>query len=537
MNAAPAPAHDVPRYRPLHYLLILLAAALYAAFVIPQWSEAYIDFGDGNYIYIATRIADGVVVYRDILAPQPPCHLFVGAGLVKLSRLLDHANPIVTIRAFSLVLQLATFLLVVRLGGRAWGSAAAGVAAGVVYFLLPLNLWWGMAFQSEPLEIFFLMAMMNLALARTLRADLAAGVFGALAALTNATAAPFLAVLILYMLVVNPKRALRLAAPALAVAAAVVGAMEVYSDRTFLSTVVLDQTGTFPPDEFWSYALGKISREGYDILRLTGIFIVVALIGLFRFLRHSPLDAESRGGIVWFSLATMASFVYVAKGGTMDYIYCLAGPALAVLGAGIWLEMFHRAPGPEGRAWRHVFDAVLPRAAGFVFALLLLTPMIDFYMGLWTQRVFELPDLDHAKALPDGGEGANVQRIAYWIEQYSEPDDAILAPPFYAVVTGRRLWGEYSELFIWTIKDYNDRRAENPEGAGWSKTRALADALRARELPLVIIEVDQTGRLPEVIEALRENYRPVLEEPYRTLNTRLGIFIPRDDPPETAPLA
>jgi hypothetical protein len=471
-------ASDTPRYRPIHFILIALAAATYCAFVIPQWGEAYIDFGDGNYIYIATRIADGVVVYRDILAPQPPAHLFAGAGLVKLSRLLDQPNPILTIRVFSLLLQLATFLLVVRLAGRAWGSAGAGVTAGVVYFLLPLNLWWGMAYQSEPLELFFLVSMMNFALARSLRGDLGAAVAGSAAAFTNATAVPFLAVLIVYMLVVNFRRGLRIAVPAVVIAAAVIAATEFYSDRTFLATAVLDQTGTFPPDDFRNYALGKLSREGYDILRLEGIFIVVALIGLFRYLRRSPLDAETRGGLAWFALATMASFVYVIKGGTVDYIYSLAGPALAVLGAGVWLELFRPAPRNAERGWREVFDTVLPRVGGLVFVFLLLLPMIDFYAGLWTQRVYELPDLDHAVKLPDGRPGANVQQVAYWIEQYSTPGEAILAPPFYAVVTGRKIWGEYSELFIWTIKDHNDRRAEDPEGEGWKKTRELAGAIR-----------------------------------------------------------
>lgn len=146
-----------PRYRLVHVLIAILAAALYAGFVVPQWGEAYIDFGDGNYMYIASRIAEGAVVYRDILAPQPPMHLFTGAGLIKLHEAvhdslpsaLQNDHPILVFRAFSLLLQLATFLLVIRLGGRAWGMASAGIAAGVVYLLLPLNLWWGWLIRAN----------------------------------------------------------------------------------------------------------------------------------------------------------------------------------------------------------------------------------------------------------------------------------------------------------------------------------------------------------------------------------------------------
>jgi hypothetical protein len=63
---------------------------LYAALVVTHWGEDYIDFGDGNYLYISSRIADGMVLYRDIMAPQPPCHLYLGALLIKIGRLIGH---------------------------------------------------------------------------------------------------------------------------------------------------------------------------------------------------------------------------------------------------------------------------------------------------------------------------------------------------------------------------------------------------------------------------------------------------------------
>lgn len=518
---------DAPRYGRRHWAFALLLAAAYCAFVIPQWSEAYIDFGDGNYMYIASRIADGAVVYRDILAPQPPCHLFLGAALVNISRALDQPNPILTFRVFSLLLHLASFVLVIRLGGRAWGSAAAGVAAGMVYMLLPLGLWWSMAYQSEPLEIFFLLLMMNAALGGTMRGDLAAGVFGALAALTNATAVPFLTVLIVYMLIANPRRALRIAAPALVLAAVVTGGLEWYSEGRFLNNVVLNQVGTYPPEGFVRYALGKLSREGGDILRLEGIYMVVAGIGLFRFLNRSPLDGEARGGLAWFCLATMASFVYVTKGGTVDYIYCLAAPALAVMGAGVWIEVLEPRADRGAAALERLLASFIPRAAGLGFLVLLLAPSAGFFYTLWTQQAYELPDIDHAPPLADGTPGPNVQQVSAWIERHSRPGDTILAPPFYAVVTGRRIWGDYSEIFIWTIKDHNDRQSGNLAGEGHTKILQMADAIRKAELPIVILELAQTGRIPEIIEALSESYRPLIVEPYPTLNTQLGIFIPK----------
>jgi len=360
--------------------------------------------------------------------------------------------------------------------------------------------------------------------------------------LTNATAAPFLLVLILYMAVANWRRAVRMAVPALVLAGAMTGLMEWYSGGYFLRTVVLDQAGTVPPDDTLGYMRGKLEREGADIFMREGIFIVVGLLGLFRFIRTSPLPPEARGGLVWFCLATLFSFVYVAKGGTMDYIFSLAGPALAVMGGIFWAEVAplrnedENGPGHGAPShWLRWIDSALPRIVAVALLGLLLTPVIVFYHALWTQQAWELPDIDHAQPLADGSPGSNVQQVEFWIEKHSEPGDLILAPPFYAVLTGRNLWGDYSELFIWTIKYHNDLREGAMDGDGYRKVQQLAEALRNAELPVVIIEMDQTGRLPEVREALEQAYRPLLEEPYRTLNTRLGVYVPRgEDGADTA---
>ena len=37
---------------------------------IATLNEGYIDFGDGNYMYISWRMSEGAMLYRDILSPQ-----------------------------------------------------------------------------------------------------------------------------------------------------------------------------------------------------------------------------------------------------------------------------------------------------------------------------------------------------------------------------------------------------------------------------------------------------------------------------------
>lgn len=519
-----------------HWVVLCLAAFVVAAFVIPTWSEAYIDFGDGNYLYISSRIAEGAVVYRDILAPQPPCHLILGAALVRLSPILGLESPLFLIRAISLLMHLACGGLVVWIGCRAWKSPWTAVASGIIYVSLPLNFWWAMGWQSEPLEIFFLLLMLQGALRESRSGDLAAGVFAALAAMTNLTAAPFLLVLIVFMLVRDSRRAFRMAIPALALAAVITISAEIWTGGMFLRNAVLNQVGTYPPDRFLSYALGKIIREGGDMLWQEGVFIFLAAFGFVRFLRESPLSTISREGLAWFCIATMFSFLYVTKGGTVDYIFTLAGPAVALMSAGELHALWRRVRGMILPTTSQPYFALHCAARG-VIALTLsgifligpLSPPITFYKRLWNQSAFELPWIDPAMASAEElATRSHVAQVKQWITRNSNSDDRILAPPFYAFITQRRLWGDYSEIFIWTIKDKNDRDAQQPEGEGWSKTRAMADALARKEIPIAIIELDQTGRLPEIRAALETHYRPLIVEPYRTLNTRLGVYVPKE---------
>jgi hypothetical protein len=161
-------------------------------------------------------------------------------------------------------------------------------------------------------------------------------------------------------------------------------------------------------------------------------------------------------------------------------------------------------------------------------AYVALVPPAIMYIRLHNQLAYELPVLARAGFDAEGRPNPNVEQIKLWIERHSRPGDEILAPPFYAFLTGRRIWGNYSEIFIWTMKYRNDAESGRPDGEGAAKIRAMAEAIRERRLPLVIIEMGQTGVIPEIRAALEASYRPLIETPYPTLNTRLGVFIPAE---------
>ena len=544
-TSPPDPAlPPVPRLGPVHWAWLAGLALIYALVTIAQWSLGYIDFGDGNYMYIGARIAEGAVVYRDILAPQPPAHLFLGALVMKVAGLLGLSQPVYAFRAVSLLMHLLSAFLLVRLALRAWGRPAEAVVAAAIFLWLPIGFRWALGWQSEPLEIVFLLAMVLFALRGTLVGDLAAALFATLAALTNATAAPFLLSLILYMAFRAPRRALRLALPSIALAAAVTIGMEIYSGGYFLQNVIFNQVGTYPDEGLLAYALfDKLLPQSGNVLLIEGFFVFTGFLGLHRYLRNSPLPPFPRTALAWFFVGTLGSILYVTKGGTVDYIFSLSEPAIALLGAGeicAWARRFPRSNETRGPA----------AVAALGLAFFALGPGTMVHYQLWRQSIYELPERPTLE-------------IVRHLRNNSRPGERILAPPFYAFLADRPIWGDYSEIFIWTIKYHNDKTGAyralldarglearslppeesaalweaataRPEGEGWLKVVAMAEAIEARSLPVVAIEMDQTGAVPEVMAALARHYNPLRPEPFVTRNTRLALFVPapETDPPD-----
>jgi len=126
------------------YILLLIAAALLYAIIVPlHWSKAYIDLGDGNYLYISWRLSQGLVLYRDIMAPQPPIHLSVGCFLVNISNTLG-LNTLYTFRGYSYLLHLVTFLVLYLLGRRLFRRTDAAALAAVIYLFIPEGFWWSL---------------------------------------------------------------------------------------------------------------------------------------------------------------------------------------------------------------------------------------------------------------------------------------------------------------------------------------------------------------------------------------------------------
>jgi len=541
-----------------------LFALLDAAFVASNLSVAYLDFGDGNYLYISSRLADGLVLYRDILAPQPPCHLLVGSLLIRLGRLLGHNRieaQLYTVRVFSLLLHLATLLVVWAIALRLFRRAGTALWAAAIYLVLPVGLWWTMGYQSEPLEMFFLL-LSFLLLIRWERWSLAAaGLLAALGISTNMTAVPYVGWAALFLIVCDWRRAVWYVVPMIALGAVVVGLGEWLSGGHYLENVFFNQVGTFPhPDllqtvapgapfrtvrTILGYALSKIAREGADMLALEGIFVSAAVAGVLLYLRNgsratgcqavppeatgcqpAPPEAPSyhRSFVGWYAFWSFMAICFVSKGATEDYIFSIGEPFVCLFAAYAITElsdrMFGGNPSPASRSPHPRALAVMVAVVGFV--VLFARP------ALWISQIVEQRGVLELRT-------GEVKKVRSLIEQNSKPGDAILAAPYFAFIAQRRLIEEYSELFIWDIKYLLEQQVEHTEGPATRKVEAIAGALRRKAIPVVVVNEAITAEgpqpmqvfgAPSVREALAQNYRSVLPQPIRGLNAWVDVLAP-----------
>ncbi len=525
-------------------------AIVYALLVASHLSIAYIDFGDGNYLYISTRLADGLVLYRDILSPQPPFHLYLGAVLIWIGRGLGSA--LYAVRVFSILLHVATMLVMYMVGRRVIGNPRGGVVTAGIYLLLPIGFWWSLGYESELLEILFLM-LSFLCFIEAGRLHVAscpkaagkkmavAGVLAVCAMFTNMTALPYVGFSALWLLVRRRRLVLWYLVPIAGLSIVGIAVLELLTGGNYLGNVFFNQVATFPKraisgQSVVAYAIGKIMREGKDVLFWEGSYIVLALLGLIGFMRRGLVGQASqprfnnqamREYIGWYGLFSLLSIVFVSKGATMEYIFTLGEPFVALFAAYFVVEFMrqtYRATNhTDGGASQPAEEKIdvagdTSRVVSLIGAGLLV--LVCAVIGVAFVRVTLLQKNYEQDAY-------GVRQIVSYIEKHSKPGDPILAPPYYAFISKRRLYEEYSELFIWTIKYKNEVIVDKRPGEGVRKAESIANALAAKQSPIVVLDINQTGRIPPIRDAIERFYKPLLEKPIHTLNTPIQLYIPQ----------
>ncbi len=501
----------------LSILSLILVGTAYFAVGLLTLSPAYVDFGDGNYLYLSKRISEGVRVYRDMVSPQPPLHLFCGAALVRLGQLLG--SEIYTVRVFLLLWHLATMGMVAAVAWRLFKRPMVVFVSGLIFLFLPIGFWWSRGYQSENWLILWLTWAFFLLLPAGGQDDspgketkrlVLAGLLSMLAVYTNMTALPYVLLFLVFVPLRFGKRSLAFLSPFFLVGAAVFLVMLIYSEGTYIENVWSNQIGTYPKENTLQYFAEKLSGQGVKILYLEGPMILLALLGLARYMRSTEVPA--RMFVTWYSLFCFGSILFVTKGGTMDYIFSLAEPVLSVFAAWFLCDLIHELGLFRKGFWTQKANLV-PALVLFPTILTVLTfPALRFEAQTLAEETYE-----------NNTEG--VLGVMNFIEQHSKPGELVLMPAYYAYLSGRRLPYDCSSSYMWFMRWFNADR----DGARDAKVERLLEtvtgALRRKEIRIVFLHKRQFGVITPIRQAVEEHYRPVSR--LQTLNEDLEIFLPQ----------
>jgi hypothetical protein len=198
----------------------------------------------------------------------------------------------------------------------------------------------------------------------------------------------------------------------------------------------------------------------------------------------------------------------------MDYIFTIGEPFVAVF-CGYLLFHFHRKHTAglfHGFTWRDSAP-LAGLAAGMALAVAFLAPGVAHSWATLKQRTYEL-------------DAHTTMQVVDQIRRNTPPDGLIRAPPYYAFLAQRRIAEDYSELFLWTLKYLNELQ-DGQRGRGVQTVERIANLLREKKIAFIVLDLDQTGKIPEIRQAIDENYEPKRLQELRTLNTRLMFYAPK----------
>ena len=488
---------------------------LYFVLNVVTINRGYIDFGDGNYLYISWRLSQGARLYQDIVSPQPPMHLLVGRFLVGLGEGLGGGmTTIAVVRLFSILLHLVTAWLIVRISRRLFEDAWAAALAGAVFLFLPIGFFWAKGYQSEPLEILFLTWAFWGLMQNSRGGTVAAALGSVLALFTNMTAVPYVALFIVYVLAAQRNHAARYLGVLAGGVALLLGLFHFASGGVYIENVFFNQVGTFHREDPVGYGISKIIGQGSNVLIAQGGFVLCGVLGVIVYLCQESLPV--RKVAAWYFFWGLGSIVFVSKGGTEDYIFCLAEPMVAVFSA-FFLRFFYLG---TFSAWMgERARGTLPSRLTWAAALLTLVLIVGARGG-WelfatlSQRKYECPS-------------PGVRRVQEYVDRFAEPEDLLWAPPYYAFLSRRKIPEDASSTFIWFVRYLNHTEYGDDDPEVMQVIERIVSQLDGVQVPVVALNYrqGQLGSVPEIRQAVEAGYTRV--DRLRCRNEDLHIFVTR----------
>jgi 4-amino-4-deoxy-L-arabinose transferase-like glycosyltransferase len=518
--ALTAPAGLRSRFWPkLSVAALLAAAGVVAALTLLRYvaaAPAYIDNGDGYYLYAAHRLAQGAVLYRDVMGTQPPLVYLLGAAIFKLGGTLQ------TVRLVSGLMRLGAVALVFLIGRRIFSSTPTAALAALLYALLPIGLTWDRSFDvNPPLTLVALLALRPFVYL-TPRTVMLSGVLAAVALGTKNLYLPLLLATLCY-LAVQRRALLRPYLLGLCGGgAAIVLALLAWSPVAPRDAFLGQQSSPLNMDWFVA-ALAYVAAND-------GGLLLVAAAGAVLCLRRGRSNAApaALSYAPWLLLGSVGVLGATVKEGTAGPVFQFAEPAVALLAAYaiawalpplLTLRMpATREPAtshpPDSASWERQGTRLrasarrLPLASPCPHAPAVVARTRRWgdaarsiaMLGIPALVVLSLPPaLGLDTAALNWTNAGEVGHVAALVGAHARPGTTILAPPYYALLTATCLPADAADTYILARRiDRGDTQARR-----WL-AGVVAD-LRARRLPVVVtdLRIEQIGPL---MAALRSNY-------------------------------
>jgi hypothetical protein len=499
-------------------LAITSVVVVYLCVTLGTFNFGYIDFGDGNYLYISKRMTEGVVLYRDIVSPQPPIHLLIGSTLIRISRWLDFSiqRELWLVRLYLALLHTLTFFVLWRISRHLFQDPAVRILGIALFALMPNTYLWTRAFQSENHEIVFLYGAFLFLLWENRTGLVLAGLASVLGIFTNMTFAPYLALFIVWGIIRYRKGSVWFVIPLIAGMGALFAIFHTVSDGHYIENVFSNQVGTFPKENLARYVTRKLLEEGGQLLLVEGGFIIPALFSLI-VLAGKHGEKPVKAFILWFALFAMGSIVFVAKGGTMEYIFVLGEPMVALLAA----HFFYTVVVGSGfdLRWSSVSRGrglyVLRVLVGVFAVTTMFCQSINHLRRSLVQETYEAPDWQ-------------AEKVVQLIERYTDPGDLILAPPYYAYRSGRNLSGECSSTYMWYIRYMHAWKYAYTDPLLNAQIERMVNEIDSGRVTLALLNSRQLGQIPELRQAVEKNLRKYRPQPIQSYNEILEIFVRPD---------
>lgn len=535
---------------------------LYLVWLKPPISRAYVDFGDGNYQYISWRLSQGVHLYTDILSPQPPLHLWLGCLVVKLSR-VSGWDSLEIFRWSTHFIRAGSALCLFLIGWRLFRSGGVGWLASAVFLFLPEGYRWSSGYQSEHLEILFLLTGLLASLSGHLWSRCVAVACGICALWTNMSSLPFSAILFLHALICPQFSIIPLAAGA-GFFGLMLGGSFLLAGRAFWENVWSNQVASIPSQA--SAWMASLSEQGTTILTLEGGFILLAILGLYRFIHSSGCGSpatesfRSRALVVLFGIASLGSGIYVVKGGTVDYIFSLGEPLIALFSSWALISWIRQSPAWNGGCHKEPHSAHWIRIACQSVLIIGLVAILGWQpyrlaRGLHFQMAPGVDLADQSQGRIVEFSDLEVHTLLRVIRELAPEGSTLWAPPFLAALSQHPIAMDLSETYLWWVRWQREIQSGIKDPGVDRMLSGLTDLIEKKALPLLLIN-DRTGqwgmllvpgrqlnhvpirtldpRIERLQSMLEQHYQPIRKFPgsdqklyFQGWNERLEVWVPK----------